>query len=80
MACLVAPRDDEKPDKNLMSSDAAIVVINCGSSSLKFAIFASERTLPRMFSGAVERIGLRQSRFHVEDGDGTSVGCDREHR
>lgn len=56
-----------------MSPDVAILVINCGSSSLKFAILASDPTLPRLYSGAVERIGIGQSRFHVADGHGTTV-------
>ena len=50
-----------------MSSDQAILVINCGSSSLKFAIFGREGGLPRLYSGAVERIGSRESRFLVRD-------------
>lgn len=58
---------------SLMSPDTVILVINCGSSSLKFAIFASDPTLPRLYSGAVERIGMGQSRFHVEDKAGSTV-------
>ncbi len=56
-----------------MSSDTTILVINSGSSSLKFAIFANEDGLARLFSGAVERIGIGQSRFHVADGNGAAA-------
>lgn len=48
-----------------MSPDTAILVINCGSSSLKLAIFANDETLPRLFSGAVERIAMGAG-FHIE--------------
>ncbi|MET4805023.1 acetate/propionate family kinase [Limibacillus sp. MBR-115] len=50
----------------------SILVINCGSSSVKFALFADDRDLPRrLWSGAVERIGLAQGRFMAHDPDGT---------
>ncbi len=49
-----------------MSSDTAILVINCGSSSRKFALFASAATSSRHYSDAVERIGIGQGRFHIE--------------
>ena len=56
-----------------MSPDNAILVINSGSSSLKFAIFASDPALSHLYAGAVERIGIGESRFHVEDKAGTTV-------
>ena len=44
-----------------------VLTINSGSSSLKFAVYqmAPEETL--IFSGIIERIGLRGSRFFVAD-------------
>ncbi len=48
----------------------ALLVINCGSSSIKFALFAVETALPRLVSGALERIGLPQGRFFAQDPTG----------
>ncbi len=44
-----------------------ILVINCGSSSVKFALFAAAQPLPCLWSGAVERIGLANGRFYTVD-------------
>lgn len=56
-----------------MSSLRAILVINCGSSSLKFAVFADSPELSRLWSGAIDRIGTGDSRLHVKKGHGASV-------
>ncbi len=56
-----------------MTSEQTILVINCGSSSIKFALFANEPLLPRLWAGAVEGIGLPGSRFHAIDGGGNNV-------
>jgi len=53
-----------------MSANEAVLVINCGSSSVKFALFAADQTMPQLFSGALERIGLTGGRFHVKDSTG----------
>lgn len=53
--------------------DAAILVINSGSSSVKFALFSHEEALTRVLSGAVERIGLASGRFHLVDAAGTTL-------
>jgi len=53
-----------------MPIHAAILVINCGSSSVKFALFAADQTMPQLFSGALERIGSNGSRFHAKDSMG----------
>lgn len=53
-----------------LSSDTAILVINSGSSSVKFALFAAKHKLPQLFSGALERIGLPQGRLHAKDSTG----------
>lgn len=51
----------------LASSNSAILVINTGSSSVKFALFDAASDLRRLFAGAVERIGLPHARFHFKD-------------
>lgn len=51
----------------------AILVINCGSSSVKFALFGREEALPRLLSGTIDRIGLAGSRIRAEDADGTAA-------
>ncbi len=56
-----------------MISDPAILAINCGSSSVKFAFFADEERLPRLWAGALERIGLADGRFHATDESGKTV-------
>ena len=55
------------------AASGAILVINCGSSSVKFALFAAEEPLPRLWSGAIERIGLANGRFHAVDAEGATV-------
>ena len=49
-----------------MIDRAGILAINCGSSSIKFALFDAESEEPQeVWSGAFERIGLGSSRFVV---------------
>ena len=48
----------------------AVLVINCGSSSVKFALFAADPTIPRLVSGALDRIGLADGQFHAKDSTG----------
>ena len=55
------------------TKSSAILVINSGSSSVKFALFAAESDLPRLFAGALERIGLAHTRFHARDHAG--IAC-----
>ncbi len=43
----------------------SILTINGGSSSIKFAIFESEKQLRKILEGAIERIGLSESAFRV---------------
>jgi acetate kinase len=54
------------------ASDGAILVINSGSSSVKYALFTAEK-LSRLWSGAIDRIGLGDSRFHAIDGSGAKL-------
>ena len=42
-----------------------ILAVNGGSSSIKFALFSGEGSLPRVFEGAIEGIGRAQGTFHV---------------
>jgi acetate kinase len=56
----------------------AILTINCGSSSVKFALYrasanASERTEELVYAGTVERIGLPEARLTITDGVGTAL-------
>jgi acetate kinase len=54
------------------ASDGAILVINSGSSSVKYALFTADK-LSRLWSGAIDRIGLGDSRFHAIDGSGAKL-------
>lgn len=56
-----------------MVDDTTILVINSGSSSVKFALFAGEPLLPRLWSGAIERIGLENGHVHAVDDLGEVV-------
>ena len=47
-----------------------ILTINCGSSSLKFALFAPDYRPRRLLSGQVERIGMADSRLRMAETDG----------
>lgn len=42
-----------------MVDNSTILMINSGSSSVKFALFAGGASLVRLWSGAIERIGSR---------------------
>lgn len=57
----------------MKQSKQVILVINCGSSSVKFALFSADKALPRIWSGAIERIGLTSGRFHVTDAEGATL-------
>ena len=54
-----------------MGTRPSILVINCGSSSVKFALFAVDRSLSKIASGALEGIRTSRGRFHIrkETGD-----------
>lgn len=54
--------------------EEAIIVINCGSSSVKFALFSPEvENSVRIAGGVVERIGIGAGRFSVLDGSGATI-------
>ena len=50
---------------------SAILCLNAGSSSLKFAVYEHKAAAAesRLVAGAVERIGLKEGRFRLNDGD-----------
>jgi acetate kinase len=56
-----------------MTASSTILVINCGSSSVKFAVFANDASLRRLWRGRLERIGLAVSRFAAVDASGVQV-------
>ena len=60
-----------------MSMSAAILVINSGSSSVKFALLSARATLPRFWSGAIERIGISGSRLSIANTNGGIVVDER---
>lgn len=63
-----------------MPAEPAILAINSGSSSVKFALFGNTAALPRLWSGAVERIGLANSSFHASGGEQpVAAGAIRDH-
>jgi acetate kinase len=58
------------PPADSRSSDACILTINGGSSSLKFAVFALADPSKRLYSGRVERVGRKGSRLVATWADG----------
>jgi acetate kinase len=52
---------------------SCILTINCGSSSLKFALFAASARPSRLLSGRVERIGMPPSRLVMVGADGAQA-------
>ena len=59
-----------------MHSDRTILVVNCGSSSVKVAAFAADAELRRLWSGAAERIGMASGYFHAHDAAGAVLADD----
>jgi acetate kinase len=51
------------------SAEKSILTVNGGSSSIKFAFFAAERTLEAGLAGSIEKIGTRKTVFSVRGGD-----------
>lgn len=50
-----------------------ILVVNSGSSSLKFALFEMDGSEALLLSGRLERIGLEHGTFHVRDAAGRTL-------
>lgn len=55
-----------------MRGGRQILVLSCGSSSVKFGLFGTDRTVRRLASGAIERIGPPQGRLVVRAADGNA--------
>jgi acetate kinase len=54
--------------------DTTILVLNSGSSSIKFSLFrASQREQTKLFEGAVDGIGTDQGKFWIKDASGTKL-------
>ena len=53
-----------------VSQTPALLTLNAGSSSLKFAVFENDGADRRLMSGSVERIGLESSTFQIADEQG----------
>lgn len=49
-----------------------ILILNCGSSSIKFALYAAQETPKRLLRGAIEGLGAAP-RFHAADERGTAL-------
>lgn len=62
-------RNEPRGTRGEVSADGqeSILVVNCGSSSVKFALFLNDPILTRVWSGAVEGVGLSSGRFHIEN-------------
>jgi acetate kinase len=56
-----------------VDANGVIAVLNCGSSSVKYALFASVEDGERLLSGAVEHIGTSDGRFWARGADGASL-------
>ncbi|HEX4893918.1 MAG TPA: acetate/propionate family kinase [Hyphomicrobiaceae bacterium] len=56
-----------------MASNSSFLILNSGSSSVKFAVFSAGRGLARLLSGSLDRIGLSGGRLLVRDTIGEVV-------
>lgn len=55
-----------------------VLVVNSGSSSVKFAIFSGSEPQERLLSGAVERIGRGDGQLRVDDGSRDSLMVEQQ--
>ena len=56
-------------------AEQGMLVLNAGSSSLKFSLFEQAEPLVRSFSGNIERIGSSEATSTLKDNDGKVVEC-----
>lgn len=63
----------------VLAAQSCVLVLNAGSSSVKFALFSADQFPTRHLTGAVEGIGRDQGRFHAIDGAG-SIWADEARR
>jgi len=58
-------------------SDEYILSINCGTSSLKFALFRSDPSIIMEWSGQIDNIGSAKSYFVIHDNKGVTLANDK---
>lgn len=76
-------RTGSKHDQNMhparsFRSDKSILTLNCGSSSLKFAVFNCGSEPQRILSGSVSNIGVADSRSRAQSADGAVLWNEEE--
>jgi acetate kinase len=60
-----------------------VLIVNAGSSSIKFAVFAANAALDlggSLYRGLVERIDAVRGRFNVSDATGKALDSATRHR
>lgn len=67
------PGADGRDAPFIAALDETVLTVNCGSSSLKFAVFAPGKEPRRLLGGAVVRIGGGDSRLRITDDAGAVV-------
>ena len=63
---LAATIHSNRRTQEVKQTNARILTINGGSSSIKFALFEGGESLRRILAGQIERIGLPDGSFHVK--------------
>lgn len=63
---------DRQPPDDRPPGNTAVLTINGGSSSIKFALFESLEPPQRRWQGSIERIGLEGTVFNAKGSDGAS--------
>ncbi len=66
----VRARAVDRHPARAIGSRESILTLNCGSSSLKFAVFNFDPELRRILSGSVSNIGAADSRSRAQSADG----------
>lgn len=61
------------------AAQSCVLVLNAGSSSVKFALFSADQIPTRHLTGAVEGIGRDQGRFHAIDGTESILADEARH-
>lgn len=59
-----------RPEASGLADGTCVLVLNAGSSSVKFALFSADDRQARHLSGAIDGIGRDQGRFHAVDAKG----------
>lgn len=72
------PRPDASCDA-AVATRCCVLVLNSGSSSVKFALFSADQRPMRHLVGAVDGIGRDHGRFHAKDETGIIWMDDKRH-